>query len=103
MQPPVRSKPAGRHNLQHLDDADASIVTPQQQSRGQETTDVDDEPTEALRTRLAAFYAKRTITRQPILPQDCANAICWLAGEASAKTTGHVIPVDGGLPEAFSR
>jgi len=63
----------------------------------------DDEPTEALRTRLAAFYAKRTITRQPILPQDCANAICWLAGEASAKTTGHVIPVDGGLPEAFSR
>src|SRR3984893_12083257 len=44
----------------------------------------DDEPTEALRTRLAAFYAKRTITRQPILPQDCANAICWLACEASA-------------------
>jgi len=63
----------------------------------------DDEPTEALRTKLAAFYAKRTITREPILPRDCANAICWLAGDASAKTTGHVIPVDGGLPEAFSR
>jgi rhamnose utilization protein RhaD (predicted bifunctional aldolase and dehydrogenase)/NAD(P)-dependent dehydrogenase (short-subunit alcohol dehydrogenase family) len=63
----------------------------------------DDEPTETLRTKLAAFYAKRTITREPILPRDCANAICWLAGDASAKTTGHVIPVDGGLPEAFSR
>ena len=63
----------------------------------------DEEPTEALRMTLAAFYAKRTITRQPILPQDCANAICWLASDASAKTTGHVIPVDGGLPEAFSR
>jgi len=63
----------------------------------------DDEPTEALRMTLAAFYAKRTITREPILPRDCANAICWLAGDASAKTTGHVIPVDGGLPEAFSR
>ena len=63
----------------------------------------DGEPTEALRTKLAAFYAKRTITREPILPRDCANAICWLAGDASAKTTGHVIPVDGGLPEAFSR
>jgi len=63
----------------------------------------DDEPTEALRTKLASFYAKRTITREPILPRDCANAICWLAGDASAKTTGHVIPVDGGLPEAFIR
>jgi len=63
----------------------------------------DDEPTEALRTRLAEFYAKRTITGRPILPEDCANAICWLAGDASAKTTGHVIPVDGGLPDAFLR
>ena len=63
----------------------------------------EEEPTEALRTKLAEFYARRTITRKPILPQDCANAICWLAGDASAKTTGHVIPVDGGLPEAFLR
>jgi NAD(P)-dependent dehydrogenase (short-subunit alcohol dehydrogenase family) len=63
----------------------------------------DEEPTEALRTKLAEFYAKRTITRRPILPLDCANAICWLAGDGSAKTTGHVIPVDGGLPEAFLR
>jgi rhamnose utilization protein RhaD (predicted bifunctional aldolase and dehydrogenase)/NAD(P)-dependent dehydrogenase (short-subunit alcohol dehydrogenase family) len=63
----------------------------------------DEEPTEELRTKLAEFYARRTITRRPILPQDCANAICWLAGDASAKTTGHVIPVDGGLPEAFLR
>ena len=55
------------------------------------------------RTKLAEFYARRTITRRPILPLDCANAICWLAGDASAKTTGHVIPVDGGLPEAFLR
>jgi len=63
----------------------------------------DEEPTEALRTKLAEFYAGRTITGRPILPQDCANAICWLAGDASAKTTGHVIPVDGGLPDAFLR
>jgi NAD(P)-dependent dehydrogenase (short-subunit alcohol dehydrogenase family) len=61
------------------------------------------EPTEALREKLAEFYAQRTITRQPILPIDNANAICWLAGDRSAKTTGHVIPVDGGLPEAFFR
>jgi rhamnose utilization protein RhaD (predicted bifunctional aldolase and dehydrogenase)/NAD(P)-dependent dehydrogenase (short-subunit alcohol dehydrogenase family) len=63
----------------------------------------ESEPTEALRDKLAEFYAQRTITRRPILPEDCARAICWLAGDQSAKTTGHVIPVDGGLPEAFLR
>jgi rhamnose utilization protein RhaD (predicted bifunctional aldolase and dehydrogenase)/NAD(P)-dependent dehydrogenase (short-subunit alcohol dehydrogenase family) len=61
------------------------------------------ESTEQLRDKLAGFYAQRTLTRRPILPQDCANAIMWLLGEQSAKTTGHVIPVDGGLPEAFLR
>jgi rhamnose utilization protein RhaD (predicted bifunctional aldolase and dehydrogenase)/NAD(P)-dependent dehydrogenase (short-subunit alcohol dehydrogenase family) len=61
------------------------------------------ESSDALRDKLAEFYARRTITRRPILPLDNANAICFLAGEQSAKTTGHVIPVDGGLPEAFLR
>jgi rhamnose utilization protein RhaD (predicted bifunctional aldolase and dehydrogenase)/NAD(P)-dependent dehydrogenase (short-subunit alcohol dehydrogenase family) len=63
----------------------------------------DDESTETLRDRLAQFYAQRTLTGIPIRPQDCAEAIVWLAGDRSAKTTGHVIPVDGGLPEAFLR
>jgi NAD(P)-dependent dehydrogenase (short-subunit alcohol dehydrogenase family) len=63
----------------------------------------DSESTESLRGKLAEFYARRTLTRRPILPEDCANAICWLAGDQSAKTTGHVIPVDGGLAEAFLR
>jgi rhamnose utilization protein RhaD (predicted bifunctional aldolase and dehydrogenase)/NAD(P)-dependent dehydrogenase (short-subunit alcohol dehydrogenase family) len=63
----------------------------------------ESESVESLRSKLAEFYARRTITRRPILPADCANAICWLAGDQSAKTTGHVIPVDGGLPEAFLR
>jgi NAD(P)-dependent dehydrogenase (short-subunit alcohol dehydrogenase family) len=63
----------------------------------------EDDSTEELRSKLAQFYARRTITQRPILPLDCANAICWLAGDQSGKTTGHVIPVDGGLPEAFLR
>ena len=63
----------------------------------------ENESTEQLREKLAAFYALRTLTRRPILPQDCANAIVWLLSDNSAKTTGHVIPVDGGLPEAFLR
>jgi rhamnose utilization protein RhaD (predicted bifunctional aldolase and dehydrogenase)/NAD(P)-dependent dehydrogenase (short-subunit alcohol dehydrogenase family) len=63
----------------------------------------ESETTEELRGKLAEFYAQRTLTKHPILPQDCANAIVWLAGDQSGKTTGHVIPVDGGLPEAYLR
>jgi rhamnose utilization protein RhaD (predicted bifunctional aldolase and dehydrogenase)/NAD(P)-dependent dehydrogenase (short-subunit alcohol dehydrogenase family) len=61
------------------------------------------ESTEELRGKLADFYALRTLTKRPILPEDCARAIVWLAGDQSGKTTGHVIPVDGGLAEAFLR
>jgi NAD(P)-dependent dehydrogenase (short-subunit alcohol dehydrogenase family) len=56
-----------------------------------------------LRDSLAGFYAKRTLTHQPIDPKDCAEAILFLAGPAARCTTGHLIPVDGGLTEAFLR
>jgi rhamnose utilization protein RhaD (predicted bifunctional aldolase and dehydrogenase)/NAD(P)-dependent dehydrogenase (short-subunit alcohol dehydrogenase family) len=56
-----------------------------------------------LRDRLAAFYAQRTLTHQPIDPADCAEAILFLASGRSRCTTGHLFPVDGGLPEAFLR
>lgn len=56
-----------------------------------------------LRTLLAGFYAKRTLTHQPIEPTDCARAILFLAGPQTRCTTGHLIPVDGGLVEAFLR
>jgi rhamnose utilization protein RhaD (predicted bifunctional aldolase and dehydrogenase)/NAD(P)-dependent dehydrogenase (short-subunit alcohol dehydrogenase family) len=58
---------------------------------------------EELRSLLAEFYATRTLTHQPIEPQDCAAAILFLAGPQSRCTTGHLIPVDGGLTEAFLR
>lgn len=58
---------------------------------------------EELRTLLAQFYAKRTLTHQPIDPADCANAILFLAGPQARCTSGHLIPVDGGLTEAFLR
>jgi rhamnose utilization protein RhaD (predicted bifunctional aldolase and dehydrogenase)/NAD(P)-dependent dehydrogenase (short-subunit alcohol dehydrogenase family) len=63
----------------------------------------EEESTEDLRTKLARFYAQRTLTKDPILPDDCAEALIFLASDLSAKTTGHIIPVDGGLPEAFLR
>ncbi|HEY3744283.1 MAG TPA: bifunctional rhamnulose-1-phosphate aldolase/short-chain dehydrogenase [Bryobacteraceae bacterium] len=59
--------------------------------------------TETLRGRLADFYAQRTLTKSAITPQDQANAILFLMSNRSAKVTGQVIQVDGGLPEAFVR
>ncbi|MGA9669346.1 MAG: bifunctional rhamnulose-1-phosphate aldolase/short-chain dehydrogenase [Terracidiphilus sp.] len=56
-----------------------------------------------LRNLLAAFYAKRTLTHQPIDPKDCAEAILFLASPKARCTSGHMIPVDGGLSEAFLR
>jgi rhamnose utilization protein RhaD (predicted bifunctional aldolase and dehydrogenase)/NAD(P)-dependent dehydrogenase (short-subunit alcohol dehydrogenase family) len=58
---------------------------------------------EELRSRLAAFYAERTLTQKAIDPADCAEAILFLASPRARCTTGHVIPVDGGLTEAFQR
>jgi rhamnose utilization protein RhaD (predicted bifunctional aldolase and dehydrogenase)/NAD(P)-dependent dehydrogenase (short-subunit alcohol dehydrogenase family) len=56
-----------------------------------------------LRGKLAAFYAERTLTRTTIDPKDCAEAILFLAGPKAPCTTGHIIPVDGGLAEAYLR
>ncbi|MBX6360725.1 MAG: bifunctional rhamnulose-1-phosphate aldolase/short-chain dehydrogenase, partial [Acidobacterium ailaaui] len=56
-----------------------------------------------LRNLLAKFYAKRTLTHQPIDPRICAEAILFLAGPKAPCTTGHLIPVDGGLADAFLR
>jgi NAD(P)-dependent dehydrogenase (short-subunit alcohol dehydrogenase family) len=64
-----------------------------------ETSASDDQ----LRDLLASFYAKRTLTHRPIEPEDCAAAILFLAGPQSRCTTGHLIPVDGGLIDAFLR
>jgi rhamnose utilization protein RhaD (predicted bifunctional aldolase and dehydrogenase)/NAD(P)-dependent dehydrogenase (short-subunit alcohol dehydrogenase family) len=56
-----------------------------------------------LRDLLAKFYAERTLTHVPIDPRTCAEAILFLAGPRAPCTTGHIIPVDGGLTDAFLR
>jgi len=63
----------------------------------------ESDSTEALRDKLAAFYAERSLTRAAIEPEDQAEAILLLVSERLAKTTGHVIPVDGGLKDGFLR
>ncbi|MEE9404543.1 MAG: bifunctional rhamnulose-1-phosphate aldolase/short-chain dehydrogenase [Algisphaera sp.] len=63
----------------------------------------ESESEEALRSKLANFYAQRTLLKKPITPEDQAEAVFFLVSEKSAKTTGQVISVDGGLHEAFLR
>lgn len=63
----------------------------------------ENETDDGLRNKLAGFYAKRTLTHVPIDPKDCAEAILFLAGPKTPVTTGHLIPVDGGLVEAYLR
>ncbi|MFY8328180.1 bifunctional rhamnulose-1-phosphate aldolase/short-chain dehydrogenase [Pseudoalteromonas sp. ZZD1] len=61
--------------------------------------DSDDE----LRDKLANFYAQRTLTKQPITPEDQAEAAYLMVSGQLSKTTGQIISVDGGLHEAFLR
>ncbi len=63
----------------------------------------DDEATDSLVTKLAQFYADRTLTKSPITPADQAEAYFLLVSNRLSKTTGQVITVDGGLHEAFLR
>jgi NAD(P)-dependent dehydrogenase (short-subunit alcohol dehydrogenase family) len=52
---------------------------------------------------LEDFYRKRNILARPILPEDVAEAVLFLASDRSAKTTGCSIAVDGGVKDAFPR
>lgn len=63
----------------------------------------DDETTDALRDKLAQFYAGRTLTKAPITLADQAEAAYLLASDALSKTTGQVLAVDGGLVDAMLR
>jgi NAD(P)-dependent dehydrogenase (short-subunit alcohol dehydrogenase family) len=63
----------------------------------------EEEDTDILRGKLARFYAQRTLTRQPITPEDQAEVAYLLSTNAFSKTTGQVFSVDGGLHEAFLR
>jgi rhamnulose-1-phosphate aldolase/alcohol dehydrogenase len=61
------------------------------------------ESDDALRDKLARFYAERTLTKSPITPADQAEAFFLLFSQRLSKTTGQILTVDGGLHEAFLR
>jgi rhamnulose-1-phosphate aldolase/alcohol dehydrogenase len=63
----------------------------------------EEESTELLVGKLARFYADRSLLKDPITPSDQAEAYFLFLSDRLSKTTGQVIAVDGGLPEAFLR
>ena len=63
----------------------------------------EDEGDESLTTKLAQFYADRTLTKAPITPADQAEAYFLLLSDRLSKTTGQIVTIDGGLVEAFLR
>jgi len=52
---------------------------------------------------LPAYYAKRTLLNQIILPADIADACFAFTGGLLSKSTGNVLNVDGGVAMAFVR
>lgn len=52
---------------------------------------------------LPAYYAKRTLLNEIILPDDIANACFALVGGLLNKSTGNVLNVDGGVAMSFVR
>ena len=52
---------------------------------------------------LPAYYAKRTLLNEIILPDDVANAVFVLVGGLLNKSTGNAINVDGGVAMGFYR
>lgn len=52
---------------------------------------------------LPAYYAKRTLLNETILPEDIAQAVFVFVSGMLEKSTGNVLNVDGGVAAAFVR
>ncbi len=52
---------------------------------------------------LGQYYASRTLLRREVLPEHVASAVFVLATAELSRTTGVIIPVDGGVAAAFLR
>ncbi|HSA82973.1 MAG TPA: bifunctional rhamnulose-1-phosphate aldolase/short-chain dehydrogenase [Geminicoccaceae bacterium] len=52
---------------------------------------------------LEEHYRQRSLLKRSVLPEDIAEAVCFFAGDLSAKSTGNILNVDGGNATAFAR
>ena len=63
----------------------------------------ESESTDSLRDKLSGFYAERTLLKRKVTPASVAEAAFLLASDRLGLTTGQILAVDAGLPEAFLR
>jgi NAD(P)-dependent dehydrogenase (short-subunit alcohol dehydrogenase family) len=54
-------------------------------------------------SELEEHYRKRSMLKLNVFPEDIAEAIYFLASDASAKSTGNIINVDAGNQQSFPR
>jgi rhamnulose-1-phosphate aldolase/alcohol dehydrogenase len=52
---------------------------------------------------IETYCANRNLLKVPVTAHDVSDAVVFLASDSSSKTTGAMIPVDGGCREAFPR
>ncbi len=53
--------------------------------------------------KIEEYYKNRSLLKLPVLPEDVAEAVLFLASDRAAKTTGAMLPVDSGVVGAFPR
>jgi rhamnulose-1-phosphate aldolase/alcohol dehydrogenase len=52
---------------------------------------------------LEDFYASRNLLHRHVTTKDVAEGVAYLLSDASSRTTGAVLPIDGGVAAAFPR
>ena len=52
---------------------------------------------------LEEVYRQRSLLKRSVLPEDVAEAVAFLAGPLSEKSTGNIVNVDAGNAQAFTR
>ena len=52
---------------------------------------------------LEEMYRQRSLLKRSVLPEDIAEANYFFASDASAKSTGNIVNVDGGNVQSFTR
>lgn len=52
---------------------------------------------------LEEHYRARSLLKRDVLPEDVAEAVLFFVSDVSAKSTGNILNVDAGNPQAFTR